>query len=207
MVVGIMAASNRNERREKLLVDRADCLARMTDSARRAFEQRANVFREEHDKHAPGVAPTKCAEGPEPGQGALLAQEIRNLIGEVHRLRRIAERRLDIRTAIKGLDTALKALQLYGRATGEIREQGVASVIVNAVATRDEGVQIAADVLLDLATAAELVPVITQLQQRLAELSPLQGEPKSALPVTVEPLQPLLLPAPTDEKTEEEKDG
>src|SRR5947209_7073575 len=72
----------------------------------------------------------KAIEDRETACGDGLATEIRNLIGEAHRLRGKAEQKRDIRTALRGLDVALKAVELYGRATGEIAGRGP-SVTVN----------------------------------------------------------------------------
>jgi len=196
------------QRRERLLAVRADCLAQMSEAGRRAFERQVTLpLRQQGEKRAPAVL-AKCAEGHEVGHGALLTHEIRNLIAEAHRLRGRAEQGRDIRTAMKGLDTALKALELYGRATGEIRDQRAANVTVNVVATREEGIQTAAELLLELASAAELVLLIGQLQQRLAELEPLRDVPTAALPTAPgEAVQPQLLAAPTTEKKEEKENG
>jgi len=129
-------------------------------------------------------------------------------MAEAHRLRKKAELKQDIKTALKGLDTALKAVQLYGVVTGEIRDPRAANVTVNLVATREEGIQTAAELLLELASAAELVLLIGQLQQRLAELEPLRDVPKTALPTAAgEVLQPQLLTAPPPERKEEEEIG
>jgi len=136
----------------------------------------------------------------------MVAQEVKTLIAEAHRLRGIAERRRDVSTAMKGLNTALKALELYGRATGEIRDQRSASVTVNVVATRDEGIQTAAELLLELANAAELVVLISQLQERLAELERSQELPKAGSKYA-EPQRPLLLAAPAAQGKEEKEDG
>jgi hypothetical protein len=178
----------------------------MSEAGRRAFE-RLVMLPQQREKRATAVL-AKFAEGHEVGHGALLAHEIRNLIAEAHRLRGRAEQGRDIRTAMKGLDTALKALELYGRATGEIRNQNAGSVTVNVVATREEGIQTAAELLLELASAAELVLLIGQLQQRLAELEPLREVPKTALPTAAgEAVQPRLLAAMPPERKEQEEIG
>jgi hypothetical protein len=206
----VMAPINKEalQRKERLLAARADCLAQMSEAGRRAFEQQVTLpLRQQREKRAPAVL-AECAEGHGVGHGALLTHEIRNLIAEAHRLRVRAEQGRDIRTAMKGLDTALKALQLYGRATGEIRDQRSANVTVNVVATREEGIQTAGELLLDLASAAELVLLIGQLQQRLAELEPLRDVPKTAWPAAAgDAVQPRLLAAPAPERKEEQEIG
>ena len=45
---------------------------------------------------------------------------VEDLIREVHRLKRKAERARDIRAAIKGLDTALKGIEVLAKLTGEL---------------------------------------------------------------------------------------
>jgi hypothetical protein len=206
LVARAMTTEELRQRRQRLLTARAECLAKMSAEARRAFEQRVDrPLRQQPEKCAP-AAPANCAEA-EVGRGALLTHEIKNLIAEAHRLRGRAEQGRDIRTAMKGLDTALKALELFGRVTGEIRNQNAASVTVNVVATREEGIQTAADLLLELASAAELVLLIGQLQQRLVELEHLP-EFKTALPKAAEPTQPQLPAAtPPERKEAEEENG
>lgn len=193
----VMAPNNKEalQRRERLLVARTRCLEQMSQAGRRAFEQQVDLpIRPQCRKDgAPSVA--EYIEGHEMAPGSVVAPEIRNLIAEAHRLRKKAESKQDIKTALKGLDTALKAIQLYGVVTGEIRDQRSANVTVNVVATREEGVQTAADLLLDLASAGELVLLIGQLQKRLAELEP--GEV----------LQPQLMAAPPPERKEEQEIG
>jgi len=194
------------QRRERLLAARADCLAQMSEAGRRAFEQQVTLpLRQQGEKRAPAVL-AKCAEGHEVGHGALLTHEIRNLISEAHRLRGRAEQGRDIRTAMKGLDTAIKALELYGRATGQMRDQRSANVTVNVLASREEGVQTAAELLLDLANADELVLLIGQLQQRLVDMAASRGLSKTALPPAPGAL-PQLPASPMLEGKEEEQPG
>jgi hypothetical protein len=162
----IMTAMNKEvqTRRQRLLAARAECLAQMTDDGRRAFEQ--------HRKQAAAELAKAGQRDCEVAGDSLLAREIKNLIAEAHRLREMAEHKRDIRTALKGLDSALRAVELYGRATGEIKDGRAASVTVNLVTTRDEGIQTAAELLLELANAAEIVRLLERLQQRLNELEP-----------------------------------
>ena len=177
----IMAKNKDVARRQQLLAARADYLARMTDRARRTFERRAAL-----------PAPTQ-KDSVDPETEGILVQEVRNLIAEAHRLRAKAEYGRDIRAALRGVDTALKALELYARATGQIRDQRGGNVTVNVVATREEGIQTAAELLMDLASAAELTLLIRQLQDRLAELEH-ANQPHAG------PSQPQLLAAPTPEE-------
>jgi len=193
------------QRRERLLAARAECLAQMSDHARRAFEQRVGLpIRPQYQKDGtPAVA--ECTERHQMAPGSV-APEIRNLIAEAHRLRKKAELKRDIKTALKGLDTAMRAVQLYGVVTGEVRDPRAANVTVNLVATREEGIQTAAELLLELASASELVLLIGQLQQRLAELESLRDVPKTALPPAAgEAVQPQLLAVPPPEGMEEEE--
>jgi hypothetical protein len=207
MVMVAMTPTNEEaqQRRQQLLAARAECLAQMSDDARRAFEQRVGLPMRPQCQKDGTPAMAECTERRQMAPGSV-APEIRNLIAEAHRLRKKAELKQDIKTALKGLDTAMRAVQLYGVVTGEIRDQRSANVTVNVVATRDEGIQTAAELLLELASAAELVVLISQLQERLAELERLQELPKSGSKYA-EPQRPLLLAAPAAQGKEEKEDG
>lgn len=207
VLMAVTAAINKEalERKERLLAAKADCLAQLSEAGRRAFEQRATMASDLRDKRFPHAL-GRSSQISEVSDSKLLPQELRSLIAEAHRLRGMAERRRDIKTALKGLDTSLKALALYGRATGTIHDQRAANVTVNVVATREEGIQTAAELLLELASPAELVLLISQLQQRLAELEPLQDGTSITFSNAAESLQPHLLEAPPSTSTEQEKD-
>jgi len=205
-----MARNNEEalQRRERLLAARADCLAQMSEGGRRAFEQQVTVSLEEQPNKRPPAALANRAAGHELGHDAILTEEITNLIAEAHKLRGWAKQGRDIKIALKAIDTALKALELYGRATGQIRDQRSATVTVNVVASREEGLQTAAELLLDLANANELALVIGRLQQRLAELEALSDRSKTTVqPATGEAPLPQLPAAPIIEGTEEEQTG
>lgn len=151
-------------RRQRLLAARAECLAKMTDDGRRAFEQRQRDGVE-------ALAKAGQRDG-EPASNSPLAQETKSLVLEAHRLRQKAKSKGDVRTALRGLDTALRALGLYGRATGEITNtRRVSQPQVDVVATREEGVRTAAELLLALATAKEISDVIPRLERRRMELN------------------------------------
>ena len=185
------------QRRERLLAARADCLAQMTEEGRRAFfEQGAGLTPEPKRQQQAAEILVMCAEDDDRAQGSFLAQEIRNLVAEVHRLRKKAEQKRDIRTALRAVDTAVRVIQLYGRATGAIGDgRRAAKVTVNVVSTRDEGIQTAAALLLELATANEILQLIERLQQRVLELEPSPGPEagidKTADSGSVAPRQPL----------------
>ncbi len=180
-----MAATNdMHARREALLAKRAQLLNKMGDRARQAFEQRAKMgFRQEGQKSAHSAA----ADGTDTqlDQGASLSDEIRRLISEAHRLRRKAEEERELKTAMRGLDTILKALTLLARVTGEIREQ-TPGLTINVVTTREEGLQTAADLLLDVASAGELAAIVERLQQRLIELPALPALPNMEVTMAAE---------------------
>ncbi len=159
-----MAAPDEGQRqmREKLLADQARCVAAMTEHGRRCFE--------EYQQHAAKPAGNGSA------SASMVAGEISALITQAHRLRESAESQRDIRAALKAVDTALKAVQLYGRVTGQMTDRR-ANTAVHSVITREEGIQTAAEVLLDLANATELRQLLPLLQERLRELS--ESSPKA----------------------------
>lgn len=177
------------QRKEQLLAARADLLRQMSPAGQRALEEQSklHVLQKPTPARSAAEAHGTCHDG-------LLTDEIRNLIAEAHKLRSWAEERRDIKTALKGLDSALRALELYGRATGQIRDQRSPNVTVNVVATREEGLETAAELLLDLATPNELKLVIAQLQQRLSEIETLK-DLSSALPPAQDEAMPPQLPA------------
>jgi len=192
------------QKRERLLAARDECLAQLSDRARRALKQGAALSKRPQLQKDGTLAARERTDGHEMAPSSV-APEIRNLIAEARRLRGKAEQGRDIRTAMKGLDTALKALELYGRVTGEIRDHRSATVTVNVMATREEGIQTAAELLLELARPAELVLLIGQLQKRLAELESLRDVAKVALPTAaVEVIEPQLLEAARPQENEEE---
>jgi hypothetical protein len=51
--------------------------------------------------------------------GSDLQAEVRALIDEANCLRATAVRKRDIRTALKGIDTALKALEMFAKVSGQ----------------------------------------------------------------------------------------
>lgn len=146
----------------------------MTEDGRRAFEQRQRQGAERLAKADQQDCETASNNSP-------LAEEIKKLVVEAHRLRENAESKHDDRAALRGLDTALRALGLYGRATGEITNtRRTAKPRVEVVATRDEGIQTAAELLLALATAEEISELIARLQRRQQELNPVLPAAESA---------------------------
>jgi hypothetical protein len=76
--------------------------------------------------------------------GSQLAEKIDGLVNEAQRLRQNAESNRDDRAAFRGLDTERRALQLYGKATGEISTARRATKTrADVVPTREEGVETA----------------------------------------------------------------
>lgn len=201
---GVAVHSNEDalQRKQKLLAAKAERLAKMSGAGRRALERQVTQplgdTRKKVNVGAVAVA------GQDAGLGGILPQEIRSLIAEAHKLRNWAEKGRDIKVALKAVDTGLKALQLLGRATGQIRDQRSANVTVNVVPSREEGLQTAAELLLDLANADELILVIGRLQQRTAELEALKDR-STALPLATWEAPAPQLPAGTmiDGKGEE----
>ena len=66
------------------------------------------------------VAPPEEREKALVPYGNDLQVEVRALIEEGNSLRATAGRRRDIRTALKGIDTALKALEMFAKLTGQL---------------------------------------------------------------------------------------
>ena len=100
-----------------------------------------------------------------------MASEIESLIAEVRRLRQNAQSKGDVRLALRGVDTALRALGLYGRATGEITNaRHPARARVQAIVTHDEAVRTSVEVLLAFATPEQIAEVVSRLEDRRLEL-------------------------------------
>jgi hypothetical protein len=81
-----------------------------------------------HRKHmSAAIAAAYSAAPPEEREKALvsygndLQAEVRALIDEANSLRATAVRERDIRTALKGIDTALKALEMFAKLSGQLR--------------------------------------------------------------------------------------
>ena len=152
------------KRREELLAARAEVLAKMTADGRRAFEPRQAA-------NADGPAAVEQQDG-QSANGGNLAREIESLIAEVRRFRQDAQRKGDFRLALRGMDTALRALSLWGRATGEITNarRPSKSRAQATIVTRDEAVRTSAEVLLTFATSEQIADVVSRLEQRRLEL-------------------------------------
>ncbi len=153
-----MNKDDRDTLRRRLRAEHAKCLAKMSDHGRHAFEQR---------QQRPGE---RLGNGDDPkGEESILAKDIRNLVVEAQRLRQTAENNRD---AFRGLDTELRALQLYGKATGEISNaHRTTRTRVDVIPTREEGVETATDLLLAVATADEIPTIMQRLEARLVELN------------------------------------
>ncbi len=149
--------------REKLLAERDACLAKMSPELRRAFRQRrqsgVELLDEPESSNNQQVSDSQ------------VARQVQNLLTLVQHLRQVAQSKSDIRVALRAVDTMIRALQLWAKVTGEltISRRG-SKPTVDSVASREEGIQTATDLLLALATAEEVSAIIPQLERRRLEL-------------------------------------
>src|SRR5690242_17486405 len=81
-----------------------------------------------HRKHmsaalapAYSVGPAEERERALVSYGSDLQAEVRSLIDEANTLRATAVRKQDVRAALKGIDSALKALELYAKLSGQLQ--------------------------------------------------------------------------------------
>jgi hypothetical protein len=80
--------------------------------------------------------------------GTDLQAEVRVLIDEANSLRATAVRERDIRTALKGIDTALKALEMFARLSGQLQGPQHNHLHFHAeVPTREEAIEAARECL------------------------------------------------------------
>ena len=80
--------------------------------------------------------------------GSDLRAEVRALIDEANSLRATAVRRRDIRTALKGIDSALKAVELYAKLSGQLQGPQHNHLHFHAeVPTREEAIEAARECL------------------------------------------------------------
>jgi hypothetical protein len=123
-----------------------------------------------HRKHmsaaiaaAYSVAPPEEREKALVSYGSDLQAEVRALIDEANSLRATAVRKRDIRTALKGIDTALKALEMFAKLSGQLQGPQHNHLHVHAkVPSREEAIEAARDCLEVFAPhllAAGAVPV------------------------------------------------
>jgi hypothetical protein len=74
--------------------------------------------------------------------------EVRALIDEANCLRATAVRKRDIRTALKGIDTALKALEMFAKLSGQLQGPQHNHLHVHAeVPSREEAIEAARECL------------------------------------------------------------
>jgi hypothetical protein len=80
--------------------------------------------------------------------GSDLQAEVRALIDEANCLRATAVRKRDIRTALKGIDTALKALEMFAKLSGQLQGPQHSHLHLHAeVPSREEAIEVARECL------------------------------------------------------------
>jgi len=73
-----------------------------------------------------------------------LQAEVRALIDEANQLRATAVRERDVRTALKGIDTALKALEMFAKLSGQLQDAQHNHLHVHAeLPSREEAIEAA----------------------------------------------------------------
>jgi hypothetical protein len=108
-----------------------------------------------HRKHmSAAMAAAYSAAPPEEREKALvsygsdLQAEVRALIDEANGLRATAVRKRDIRTALKGIDTALKALEMFAKLSGQLQGPQHNHLHLHAeVPSREEAIEAAKECL------------------------------------------------------------
>jgi hypothetical protein len=108
-----------------------------------------------HRKHmsaaiaaAYSVAPPEEREKALVSYGSDLQAEVRALIDEANSLRATAVRKRDIRTALKGIDTALKALEMFAKLSGQLQGPQHNHLHLHAeVPSREEAIEVARECL------------------------------------------------------------
>jgi hypothetical protein len=96
--------------------------------------------------------------------GTDLQAEVRALIDEANQLRATAVRERDVRTALKGIDTALKALEMFAKLSGQLQRPQHNHLHLHAeVPSREEAIEAAKECLEvfapHLLSAAPVVPI------------------------------------------------
>ena len=80
--------------------------------------------------------------------GTDLQAEVRALIDEANQLRATAVRERDVRTALKGIDTALKALEMFDKLSGQLQAPQHNHLHLHAeVPSREEAIEAARECL------------------------------------------------------------
>jgi len=150
-------------RRQSLVAKRDECFAKMTPAGRRAYDQPQQLRVE-------STANKGVRDSDLETDNSLLT-EINNLISDADRLRQGAEHDRDVGGALRALDTHLKALLLRGKATGELATARRPPRTSVHVPSREEGVEIAGELLLTLATEGETSELLAKLENRRLELN------------------------------------
>ena len=94
------------------------------------------------------VAPPEEREKALVSYGSDLQAEVRALIEEAHRLRAAALRKHDLRSALKAIDTALKALEMFAKLSGRLQSPQHNHLHLHAeVPSREEAIEAAKECL------------------------------------------------------------
>jgi hypothetical protein len=90
----------------------------------RAISRQFQVSRQSLSRHKLHIARIlrESTETAENVQRNRLGAVLQGLVDDVHRLKRQAERKRDIRAALKAIDTGLKAIELSARLAGRLAE-------------------------------------------------------------------------------------
>jgi hypothetical protein len=158
-------ASNKDvqSRRQSLVAKRDECFAKMTPAGRRAYDQPQQL-------RAESTANKGGRDSDLETDNSLLTA-INDLISDADRLRQGAENDRDVGAALRAMDTHLKALLLRGKATGELATARRPPRTSVHVPSREEGVQIAGELILTLATEGEISDLLAKLENRRLELT------------------------------------
>src|SRR5450756_2088099 len=142
-----------------------------------------------HRKHmsaaiaaAYSVAPPEEREKALVSYGSDLQAEVRALIDEANSLRATAVRKRDIRTALKGIDTALKALEMFAKLSGQLQGPQHNHLHLHAeVPSREEAIEAARECLEVFAPKLLATTAVTMDAPVLLEEEPAGVVPKAVL--------------------------
>ena len=143
-----------------------------------------------HRKHmsaaiaaAYSVAPPEGREKALVSYGNDLQAEVRALIDEANSLRATAVRKRDVRTALKGIDTALKALEMFAKLSGQLHSPQHSHLHLHAeVPSREEAVEAARECLEVFAphllapTAGTIDAPVSTEEEQAAVVSKAEGQ-------------------------------
>jgi hypothetical protein len=140
-----------------------------------------------HRKHmtaaiaaAYSVAPPEEREKALVSYGNDLQAEVRSLIDEANQLRATAARRRDVRAALKGIDSALKALELFAKLSGQLQGPQHNHLHLHAeVPSREEAIEAARECLEVFAPQLLAANVMTVDAAVLPEEEPAGVVPKA----------------------------